>query len=158
MKTLTKDPRKSRLTPPTARPRRPPRGLPANRRGTAAVEFALIAPLMLTFTFGLIELGRITLVKEAAVQATREGAREAIRPAASVDEVMAQVNRELQLMNVTDATVAITPNLLEDAEPGSLVTVRVEIPISSVTWVPGYFQFGATDIVAETTMRRESTN
>ena len=45
------------------------------RRRTAAVEFALIAPLMMIFTFGLVEIGRLSLVKQTAMHASREGAR-----------------------------------------------------------------------------------
>lgn len=128
------------------------------RAGAAAVEFALIAPLMMTFTFGLVELGRLMLVKESAVQATREGAREAIRPSADRSAVIERVNAELSLMSVNDATVVVSPSSLDSVEPGGMVTVSVSIPLSAVSWVPGYFDFEATTIVAETTMRRESTN
>ena len=128
------------------------------RTGAAAVEFAVIAPLMMLFTFGLIEIGRLMLVKEAAVQATREGAREAIRPTAAIEDVVAQVNAELALMSVDTADVQVQPNPLDSGAPGSDVTVRVEIPTTSVSWVPGYFDFAAPNIVAETVMRRESTN
>lgn len=112
----------------------------------------------MTFTFGLIELGRLMLVKESAVQATREGAREAIRPSAEASAVISRVNQELAVMSVTDASVVVSPSSLGTVEPGGMVTVSVSIPLSSVSWVPGYFDFDATTIVAETTMRRESTN
>lgn len=130
----------------------------SQRRGAAAVEFAIIAPVMLTFTLGLIEISRLTMVKESAVQATREGAREAIRPAATAADVIAQVNQELALMSITNANVVVEPSVLESAPPGSLVTVRVSVPIAAISWAGDYFTFAATDVVAETVMRRESTN
>ena len=142
----------------TGSPGRFPSASPATRVGAAAVEFALIAPLMLLFTFGLIELGRTTLVKDCATHATREGARVGIRPSATTAEVTDRVHRELALMSIDQATVEIEPAALESAPPGSYVTVRVRIPISTVTWIPGYFDFGAMDIVAQSAMRRESTD
>jgi Flp pilus assembly protein TadG len=129
-----------------------------NRRGASAIEFALIAPLMIAFTFGLVELGRIMLVKQTATHASREGARIAIRPTADSDDVLQRVNEELALLAISDATVEVEPSSFEEAEPGSQVTVRVRIDIASVSWIPGFFQFETSQIVAQSSMRRESTN
>ncbi len=130
----------------------------ASRLGASAIEFALIAPLMITFTFGLVELGRLMLVKQTATHATREGARIAVRPHADSDEVIERVNEELALLAIQNATIEMVPAAIEDAEPGSQVTVRVRVDIASVSWIPGFFNFTATEIVAESSMRRESTN
>lgn len=127
------------------------------RRGAAVVEFALIVPVMLTFTFGLIEMSRISMIKEAVVQASREGARVGVRPSATVADVQTRVNEELAIMDITTANVVITPSYLDEASPGDDVTVRITIPISDISFVPGFFSFGGVDIIAETTMRREST-
>ena len=131
---------------------------PKSRLGASAVEFALIAPLMITFTFGLVELGRLMLVKQTATHATREGARIAVRPTADSDEVIDRVNQELALLSIQGATIEVEPELVEEADPGSEVTVRVRVGIDSVSWIPGFFDFTATEIVAESSMRRESTN
>lgn len=129
-----------------------------NRSGVAAVEFAVIAPLMMLFTFGLIEIGRFMLVKESATQATREGARVAVRPFATNDEIVQSINSELAIMSIENATITIDPPDLDAAEPGSLVTIKVEILPSEISWVPGFIDLGGAMITAESTMRRESTN
>ena len=127
------------------------------RRGAAAVEFAVIAPLMILFTFGLVEIGRMMLVKQTAIQATREGARMAVRPMAEDQEIHDRVNEELALLGITNATVEMVPASLENADPGSTVLVRVRIDLGSISCVPGFFDFAASEIVAESSMRREST-
>ena len=118
----------------------------------------MIAPLMILFTFALIEVGRFMLVKQSATHASREGARAAVRPTADTASVIQRVNEELALVSIEGATVEVVPTWIEDAEPGSQVTVRVLIDISAISWVPGFFDFTATQIVAESSMRRESTN
>ncbi|TWU34366.1 TadE/TadG family type IV pilus assembly protein [Novipirellula artificiosorum] len=127
-------------------------------RGTSAVEFALIAPLMIAFTFGIVEIGRLSLVKQSATHATREGARVAIRPTATGGDVIEAVQKELAILAIDGAAIEVEPALVEEAAPGSLITVRVRIGIASVSWVPGFLDFGTTDLVAESSMRRESTN
>lgn len=118
----------------------------------------MIAPVMICFTFGLIELGRITLVKQTATHACREGARVAVRPTADADSVVEKVNEELALWDLEGATIEIEPSVLETAEPGAQVTVRVQLDLGSISWIPDYFDFGTGALVAETSMRRESTN
>ncbi len=55
---------------------RPGRYANARRqRGLAAVEFAIVALLLFTLLFGVIEMGRLLWTWNAAVEATRHGAR-----------------------------------------------------------------------------------
>jgi hypothetical protein len=45
------------------------------RRGVVAVEFAIVAPILVAITFGLIELGRAFEMQNMLEVAAREGAR-----------------------------------------------------------------------------------
>lgn len=45
-------------------------------RGAAAVEFALIALMLITILFGIFEGGRLWMIQSSLSQAAREGARE----------------------------------------------------------------------------------
>ena len=127
------------------------------RTGVAAVEFALVVPVMLTFVFGLIEISRIALVKESLVQASREGARTGARPSSSADDVIDAVNTELEIMGLTDADVVMEPAMLEQAASGDTIRVTVTIPMATISWVPNFFDFEAAKVEAVTVMRREST-
>ena len=47
------------------------------RRGTAAVEMAVMAPLVFGLLVGLLEVGRIVQINQILCNAAREGARTA---------------------------------------------------------------------------------
>lgn len=49
-----------------------------SEKGASAVEFALIAPLLLVLTFGIIEFSVLLFDKAVVTNASREGARAAI--------------------------------------------------------------------------------
>jgi Flp pilus assembly protein TadG len=51
---------------------------PLHQQGAAAVEFAIVAALLFTLLFGVIEMGRLFWTWNAAVEATRLGARLAV--------------------------------------------------------------------------------
>ena len=50
-------------------------GMRTNRKGTAAVEFALVAPLLCIMILGMLEMGRALQVQQALTNAVREGCR-----------------------------------------------------------------------------------
>jgi Flp pilus assembly protein TadG len=52
------------------------RKLTKSERGAAAVEFALLLPVIATLTFGMIDFGRMLWFQEVLVNATRTGARQ----------------------------------------------------------------------------------
>lgn len=55
--------------------RRRPHGHSARDRGAAAVEFALLLPLLLLIVFGIVDFGRALTAQITLTQAAREGAR-----------------------------------------------------------------------------------
>lgn len=127
------------------------------RNGAAVVEFAMVIPVMLVFTFGMIELSRMSMVKESLTQASREGARVGIRPTATIAAIQNRVAEELEILGLSSAQVTVTPEVLSEAEPGDDVRVEVSIPFTDASWVPNFFEFSTGSISAETVMRREST-
>lgn len=125
------------------------------RMGAALVEFALVAPLMILFTMGLIDIGRMTMVKQLLVTASREGARQASLPAATASNVQADV---LQMLNNSGVTgnVVISPSNLATAASGTTVTVTVSADANSVSWMGSSMFMSGKNVTASTSMRRES--
>ena len=50
--------------------------LKKSERGSAAIEFALILPILASLVFGMIDFGRMLWFQEVLVNATREGTRQ----------------------------------------------------------------------------------
>ncbi len=65
------------------------RRLGADRRGVEAIEFAIIAPILVIITVGSLEIGLMVFDYHRAGEATRRGARTAIvnEPIASMDDL-----------------------------------------------------------------------
>jgi Flp pilus assembly protein TadG len=120
------------------------------------VEFALVAPLMILFTLGLIEMGRMTMVKQVLTNISREGARLATLPEATSAEVQTQVASLLTGSKINGASVTLTPSSISDSPSGTMVTVSIQVSSESVSWLnTPLFMTGKT-ITATTSMRRES--
>jgi len=135
------------------------------RRGAAAVEFAVIAPVFFLMIFGMIEFGRMVMVQQILTNASREGARVAVLDGAlrngtvSNPGVIDSIETYLSnaKINAAGATVTIDPYIPSDAGYGEPVTVTVAIPFSQVSWLPSsFFDNGAKVLSATTVMRRET--
>jgi len=123
-----------------------------HRRGAAAVELAIVTPVLLTMLFGIIEYGWVFTVRQAVVTAAREGARTAALPAATQDEVLARVNAYVQPLGLTTCTTDVGAD--ENGRPTGVVTVS--IPYADVSLVGCYF--GNVDGTLQSTcsMRKEA--
>ena len=132
-----------------------------DRRGAAAVEFAIIAPVFFLLILGMIEIGRGVMVQQIITNASREGARLAVLPGTTSQEVVDRIDGILTSSGINGATTqilgedgnAISP---QNATYGEVIKVVVTIPFSSVTWLPGGDKYLAgKDLTASTTMRGE---
>ena len=126
------------------------------RRGSAAVEFALVAPLFFILVFGMIEVGRMVMVQQVITNASREGARLAVLDTATVAEIETTVEDFLSSGMISGADVIVSPDPPSDAGHGEPVTVTVEIAFDKVSWLPSPVFLGDVNLSASTAMRRES--
>lgn len=125
------------------------------RRGAAAVEFAVVAPLLFLVIFGIIEFGRMMMVQQILTNASREGARRAILEQATEDQVEAVVGDYLAGASISGANVTISPSDLKSIGFGDPVTVTVSVPYDRVSWLPSSWFFRGTTLTAQSVMRGE---
>jgi Flp pilus assembly protein TadG len=125
------------------------------RRAAAAVEFALILPLLVLLLVGLFELSRGMMVKQTLSAAARKGCRTGIIHQYGNQDITTDATNILRDNNfdsskfnppsVGSITITVTgPNGQSlkdalDAPSGSTVSVQVAIPASSVKWFSAYF-------------------
>ncbi len=121
------------------------------RFGVAAVEMAIVTPLLLTMLFGIIEFGHAFAVRQSLVTAAREGARLASMPGSSAAEVTQRIQEYLAPMGLTTATVELTRATPESPTE----VVHVSVPFSDVSLVGGYFGSQSYDLEATCSMRKE---
>ncbi|HEV2968401.1 MAG TPA: TadE/TadG family type IV pilus assembly protein [Pirellulales bacterium] len=126
------------------------------RRGAAAVEFALVAPVFFILLFGLIEYGRAVMVQQILTNAAREGGRVAILTTATSTSVKSAVTTYLTNAGISGATPTVSPDPAT-ATSGQTITVQVTVPFTSVSWLPTPQWLGSKTLKAVSAMRTEST-
>lgn len=107
-----------------------------DRRGVAAVEFALIAPALFLLTVGIIDVGRMMWMASTLDHAAREGARYATAHGAqsavptSTAEVQAFVlNRAI---GANPANLSVSVNWSPNSNPGGTVTITLGYQYNSL--------------------------
>ena len=123
-------------------------------RGAAAVELAVVLPLLLTLVFGIIEFGWVFMVRETLTNSSREGCRVAVLQGSTEQNIQDQVAASMNPTGLSTYTVQITRS-----SPGNPnETVKVLIPYADVSLLGGYF--GPTDfnLGATTVMRKEGAD
>ena len=106
-----------------------------SERGSAAVEFAILLPVLILILFGIIEFSIAYNHEQGLHAAAREGARVAALPQSTQATVIDRVRSALQgVMNSTDiqnATITVTPSgnqPCNGAPAGTHVVVTVSAP------------------------------
>jgi Flp pilus assembly protein TadG len=129
---------------------------PVRRRGVAAVELAVLLPLIVMLLIGIWELGRMIQVQQALVNAAREAARHA----ATGQYTNAQCQTvAIQYLNVfglptTNANATVidqTHTILDVTQAKYLdhIQATVTIPYQDVRWsLSSYFVSSTTTLQA----------
>jgi len=131
-----------------------------HRRGAAAVEFAIVAPVFFLMILGMVEIGRAIMVQQIITNASREGARLAVLPQQTTAGVETRVAEILQSAGISGADVQILDiagNTMnpETAEYGDVINVTVSVPFSEVSWLPASKYLSGKELTATTVMRTE---
>ncbi|SDP37601.1 TadE-like protein [Arthrobacter sp. ok909] len=114
-----------------------------SERGAVAVEFALLAPVLILLLFGITEFGRAYNVQISLSNAAREGARVmAISndPAAARSAVRGALGTLLPVLS-DDKIVftASTPAGAKTCSAGAQMSVTVAYTLSTLTGIAGPF-------------------
>src|SRR5712675_144136 len=104
------------------------------RRGVAATEFAIVAPVFFMMVIGFIEFGRALMVQQVLINASRVGARQASTTGATNSAVQAAVKDYATSVAVPNVSVSVTPDPAA-AKSGDTMTVTTSVNYSSVSWL-----------------------
>ncbi len=113
-------------------------------RGAAAVEFALILPVLILLIFGIVQYGIYFWARSSAVAAAREGARRAsVGDYPVCSDFTTFVKSELSgAQTGTGSTVKRTiaakgtGNLLTTLQPGDTMKISVSFPVVNLGLIP----------------------
>jgi len=147
------------------------------RKGVAAVEFAIVMPLLVAMSLGVIDIGQYANVAQKVSEASREGARVAARAdTGTVAEVETAVENYCEQVfldsSASDAdkaslaaavTVVVTNSAgttlsttaIAALTSGSQVNVNVTLSFDSVRWISALSVLTGKTIQVTTNMRRE---
>jgi hypothetical protein len=151
-----------------------------NNKGTTLVEFALVVPLFILLSFGIIDFGWYFFVEHTLQYATREGMRLALVGRKLTDESGNPMSREASIIKTIkdNASLAVDPSNLSiyifpigndysDPEnwanldpnaggPGSYMRVKTRYSYNFLTPLIGaFFTGGNTLVEAQGTYRNE---
>jgi Flp pilus assembly protein TadG len=128
----------------------------AERRASASVELALLAPVLLLLLLGIWEIGRLVQMQQIVDNAAREGARQAARGDLTSAQVQTAVIQYLQDAGINTNGVTFTymdnsaspavqrtspidlnnPSIdIIDANPSDQIHVAVNVPYKNVRWL-----------------------
>ena len=125
-----------------------------DRKGTAAVEFAVCLPMLLVILIGIIECCSMIYLKQSLSVAAYEGSRESVKAGASTAAVRAACNRIITARRINGATIDITPAGFESQPAQTWVTVRVSTLGGSNSVIAGWF-YDTLTVDGQATMMKE---
>ena len=132
----------------------------SRRRATAAVEFALCAPVALALVFGVFEFARLTMVRQALTNSAREGCRKAtLVTTQSTSAVESVIRTRLTgvISNPNDphkVKILTTPSNFSTMASKTPITTSIELDYSDVSLLPEWI-LGNSKVTVEATMERE---
>lgn len=124
-------------------------------RGAALVEFAVVAPLLFTLIFGIMEYGYLFMVRGTAQHAAREAARVATLRESTETQVLHRVDEIMSTVGLGSDKYSRTLELLPDGENPTTARVEVTVPIENISLIGNFFTHSAGPINGECSMQLE---
>jgi Flp pilus assembly protein TadG len=126
----------------------------SQRRGVAATEFAIVAPIFFLLIIGIIEVGRAIMVQQVLINAARAGARRAVMLSSTQQETLDAVTDFTDSVGVPTVTASVTPDP-GAAAAGTAITVSASVNFASVSWLPAPWFMGGKVLSSTSVMRKE---
>jgi hypothetical protein len=124
-----------------------------NRRAVAATELAVCLPMIVFLTMAAIETCAMLNLKKSIAIASYEGARVALIPGATNNNVVTQCNQILDDRRVKNAIINVAPNV-QTAAPGTFVNVQIEAPCDGNGPLPSMI-FRGRKFISDVSMMKE---
>lgn len=114
-----------------------------SRAGVAAVELAVVLPLLVFLLVGVWEVGRIIEVQQVLTNAAREGGRQVSTAHKTFDQCKEDVVNYLKLNGITSVSTSdVTIVNLTDASRDPInadqldrFRITVSVPVESIRWI-----------------------
>ena len=113
-----------------------------SRRGAAAVEFAIVAPIIFLFLFAGIEFCRLLMTYHGLEAAAQAGCRVAVAWETTDQDIEQTVAGHLAAFGISGYTLSIDPSPAASAYQWDPITVEIAVAYDRVSWLPaaGYLQ------------------
>ena len=130
------------------------------RCGAAAVELAMVAPLLVLLLLGIAEFGSLFFVRNTMVHAARSGARQLAIQGATEEDATTIAQNLLSTANVSGATITAQNAYAGSGDDAAAreVWVQIELPAQSAMILGdalGLFPAGSNIITVRSSMRKE---
>jgi len=135
------------------------RRIVAGRPAAHTVEFAIVSLVFFVVILGIVEMCRVLMVCHLLEEAARRGCRTVVIEGTSNTDAQTAIDNYLPTSGVNGYTMTVLVNDVvanaSTANSDDEVTVKVSVPISSVTWIPGNTYFFSGTLTEQSTLRRE---
>ena len=123
------------------------------QRGAAAVEMALVLPILVSITFGIIQFGSILYLQSNMLNAARESTR---KLAVGEVNVAGAEQAALDYLGNWSMNFTVTVSLPDPNDPNDTdVSVEISVPLKEASLVDVLALFDTGDLKAAVTMRQE---
>lgn len=121
-----------------------------DERGSAAVEFAFVAPILILLLVGISQFGMLFFLRSEMLDVARETARRLATGNLTADGAEAWV--AAQLPDHADLSVAVT----SPSGSNDMYTVTLSLPLASAVPVDPFGFFTTGNVTAAVSMRDEA--
>jgi Flp pilus assembly protein TadG len=124
------------------------------RRGVAAIEFAILLPVVALLVFGSIEAASFIFLKQSLQVAAYEGVREAVRGNSTEAQAITRATDILQSRQIRDTRIRFTRGEVAMAKRGEPVVIEISAPTQSNSPLAGRW-IGNRTLTARLLMLKE---